>query len=83
MSAKHPGKTPTQRRILDAIGCGDYSPLMAPRTRQALLEAGLIEPCGYMMVGEGAFAVKVIEYQMPISVHMQWCEAAADDTIDE
>jgi hypothetical protein len=78
-TAKHPGKTAAQRRALDAIGCGNYSPIMAAATRDALLAAGAIEPCGVRVLGRGALAVSIPEYQMPIPVHMQWCSAVASD----
>lgn len=80
--AKHPGKTPAQKRVLDAIGCGNYSPIMAKATRDALLDAGLIEPCGTKVLGGGALAVRIEEYQMPIQVHMQWCAAVAAEEDD-
>lgn len=66
----HPGKTPAQRRALDAIGCGNYAPIMADKTRDALLRDGLIEPAGERRFRTGALAVTVQEYQMPIPVHM-------------
>jgi hypothetical protein len=74
---KHPGRTAAQRRALDAIGCGNYAPIMARATRDALLRDGLIEPAGERRIGTGALAVVIQEFQMPISVHMAWCAAAA------
>lgn len=80
----HPGKTAAQRRALDAIGCGDFSPAMADRTRDALLVAGLIEPCGERILGRDRFGtIAVQEYQMPIHVHMQWCRAVASSEAGE
>lgn len=75
LPAKHPGKTPAQRRVLNAIGCGNFSPIMAKATRDKLLADGLIRKCGEFKIGSGAFAVIVTEYDMPIPVHMQWCDA--------
>ena len=76
----HPGRSKAQRAALDAIGCGDNSPIMAPRTRAALLKAGLIQKCGEKVVGRDRFgAIAIPEYEMPIPVHMQWCAAVAAD----
>lgn len=76
---KHPGSTKAQRRILDQIGSGNYSPMMAKATCKALLDAGLIVKCGEKIFGKGPLAVRVDEYEMPIPVHMQWCAAMAHD----
>lgn len=75
--ARHPGKTAAQKRALDAIGCGNFSPIMAKATRDSMLKAGLIEPCGTKILGRGPLAIRIEEYQMPIPVHMQWCAAVA------
>jgi hypothetical protein len=80
---KHPGRTPAQRRVLDAIGCGNNSPRMVAAVRDAMLKAGLIveiEP--RLIFGRGSspidrIPVKVSRYEMPIHVHMQWCSAVA------
>lgn len=77
---KHPGKTKAQRQALDAIGCGQFSPRMAKKTRQALLDAGLIQEVGRKVLGQDRFGViDIPEYQMPIPVHMQWCKAVASE----
>ena len=74
----HPGRTPAQRKVLDAIGCGDFSPSMSPRVRDALIAAGLITPAGEKVLGRDAFGpITIPEYEMPIPVHMQWCAAVA------
>ena len=80
--ALHPGRTPAQRRALDAIGCGNDSPVMANSTRDALLRAGLIEPLSDQLVGGGALRVRVARFEMPVSVHMRWCEAMAAEASD-
>lgn len=73
----HPGRTAAERRALDAIGCGNFTPPMAPKVRQRLLEAGLIVQCGERLIGRGPLAVRIPEYEMPIPVHFQWCSAVA------
>lgn len=80
----HPGKTKAQRAALDAIGCGDATPPMAPRTREALLKAGLIVQCELKVVGRDHFGlITVPKYAMPIPVHMQWCYAVSEDDPDD
>lgn len=78
---KHPGKTPAQRRVLDEIGCGSYSPVAAKRTIKALLDQGLIEELPPVRVHVfGSLYMEVRQFQMPIPVHYQWCKAmAAED----
>lgn len=75
----HPGKTAAQRRALDAIGCGNYAPIIANATRDALLKAGLIERAGERRLGVGALAVVVQEYVMPIAVQIAWCNAVQSE----
>lgn len=79
----HPGKTLAQRRVLDAIGCGNHSPMMSKATRDALLKADLIQPIGHHVVGSGPLAVRVEQFDMPVSVHMAWCDAVAHGVTDE
>jgi hypothetical protein len=72
---KHPGKTRAQRRVLDEIGCGNHSPIMAAATRDKLLRDGLIielEPKRIPVFG--AIFMEVRQFEMPIPVHMQWCQ---------
>lgn len=77
-AGKHPGKTPAQRKVLDMIGCGERTPPMSRKTREALLREGLIEVCGRRCLGQDALGpIEIEEYQMPIPVHMAWCEAMA------
>jgi hypothetical protein len=65
---KHPGRTFSERRVLDAIGCGDPIP---PKTRPALLrrlvDDGLLEKIGPTPRME-------TYYQMSIATHIQWCD---------
>lgn len=72
---KHPGRTPAQRRVLDEIGTGNFSPAMTIVTRDTMLLEGLIETVGEHHVGKGPLAPVVKEYQMPIAVHLAWCAA--------
>ena len=80
----HPGKTAAQRRALDQIGCGNFSPVMAKATRDAMLRTGIIIHAGDKIIGKDIFgSIKIAEFAMPISVHMQWCAAMAQDYQDE
>lgn len=72
---KHPGKTAAQRRALDEIGSGHFSPPMHPKTRDRLLAEGLIRSYGYKVVGRDRFGeIRIEEFEMPIPVHYQWCQ---------
>lgn len=73
----HPGRTPAERRALDAIGCGDARPVMHSKVRQNLIAAGLIEQTGAVVRRDALGAYEVPQYEMPIPVHMQWCSAVA------
>ncbi|MGA4553556.1 hypothetical protein [Methylorubrum aminovorans] len=73
----HPGRTPAERRALDAIGCGDTLPAMHPKVRRNLLDAGLIEQTGTTARRDALGPYEVPQYEMPIPVHMQWCSAVA------
>ena len=72
-------KTKAQNRVLDEIGCGNYSPIADKRTIAALLEQGLIDELSPRIVGSGPFAVHVRQFQMPIHIHIRWCEMCDDD----
>jgi hypothetical protein len=80
---KHPGRTPAQRRALDAIGCGNENPIMARSTRDALLRTGLVERLQARIIGGGGPSVRIERFDMPIPVHMAWCEAMAASVTDE
>lgn len=79
---KHPGRTHAQRRVLDEIGCGNHSPIMAGSTRAALLAAGLIVQMPDRHLGQSWPTVRVEQFEMPISIHMQWCSAMAEEHPD-
>lgn len=70
----HPASTKAQQKILDEIGCGNYTPRMNDATRRSLLRQGLIVKCGEKRIGNPPYHVTVAEYQMPIPVHIKWCE---------
>lgn len=78
MKVKHPGTTKAERRVLDEIGCGQSQPRMTPGLQDSMLRKGLIVITGYQTLGKDAFgAIKVPNFEMPIPIHMQWCNAMA------
>jgi hypothetical protein len=84
----HPGKTAAERRILDQIGCGEFSPHMAPVTRKNMLRRGVIIESGWRVVGRDALGdIRIPQFSMPTGIHMQWCKAMAHqaeiDGLDE
>ncbi len=83
VAPKHPGHTPAQRRALDAIGCGNNTPIMARSTRDAMLRADLIMRLPDRVIGTGWPVVRIEQFEMPIPVHMAWCEAMAHGVTDE
>lgn len=77
---KHPGRTKAQRDALDRIGGGDKFPPMSRQTRDALLRDGLIVKVGEKTLGKDRFvAIRIPQYEMPVSVHYAWCQAMAGD----
>ncbi len=80
----HPGKTAAQRRVLDLIGSGIFTPPMSERTREGLRASGLIRKCGQKIVGVDRYGpILVDEWEMPPAVHMQWCQHCAEKCDDE
>jgi len=76
----HPGKTPAQRRVLDAIGCGDHSPPMAKATRDKLLADGLIVELSPLKIPFiGSLCMEVRQFDMPLHVHLQWCASCDEE----
>lgn len=63
--------SPQQRDVIDQIGCnidiGHH-----PRTLDSLERMGLIE--SFNEVLGGRFPIRVKRYEMPLWVHIQWCE---------
>ncbi len=84
MTTPHPGKTKAQRDALDRIGCGDNCPPMSDRTRDRMLEEGLIRQLSDKLVGSDAFGpITIPQFEMPIPVHMQWCDAMSEQLTEE
>ena len=79
--AKHPGVTGAQRRVLNEIGCGNNSPYMTPKVRDALLESGtIVEIEPRRVFGPGNSIIdriprEIRRFEMPTAIHIQWCEA--------
>jgi len=77
---KHPGKTAAQRRVLDAIGCGDHSPYMAKATRDAMLRDGLIVELSPLEIPVfGSLKMQVRQFDMPLPVHFAWCASCGEE----
>lgn len=85
---KHPGRTPAQRRVLDAIGCGDNAPWMTNQTRDAMLKAGLIVQCADKLIPlnphqPSGLQIHITQFEMPIPIHMRWCDHWAAQSGDD
>jgi len=69
-----------QRRVLDAVGCGNHSPIAARRTIEAMLAKGLlfeIEPIRLPIFG--GLHMNVRQFDMPIHVHIAWCDLCSSE----
>ena len=79
MKIKHPGKTISQRRLLDAIGCGKHNPSMTNPMRQRMIEMGLIERIADIVFPYPLTPLK--QFDMPPGVRVLWCDfhAQAED----
>ena len=82
MDAPHPGKTPAQRRVLDAIGCGNHSPIMSKATRDKLLRDGLIIELDPYEDNLNGMRFVMRRFEMPTPVHIQWCKAMSAECGD-
>lgn len=71
----HPGRTPEERQVLDAIGHGDLTTPMAPEVRDALLKAGLIVEAGTEVRRDSHGERRVPAYDMPLLIHADWSNA--------
>lgn len=58
----------------------DGSPFVQPgkRTVKKLIERGLVVPCERVIDGK-PFAMTVIEYHVPLDVHLAFCMSAGDN----
>lgn len=72
----HLGRTPAQRKALDAIGCGE-PPRRSAKTVAALFDAGLIVEVGTEVRRDALGEYRIPAYEMPTPVHIAWCAAAA------
>ena len=73
----HPAPKGAQRVMFEKIATGDCSPSGAASTRRALVEKGLIKQIGFSHIGRPPFQVKIPQFEVPIHIHMQWCEWCA------
>lgn len=77
-AVRHPclGQSPAARRVFEQIAVGNdkgHHPGVLGRLRQA----GLVT-LAWRTVGRDAFGlIRVPVYEVPIAVHMQWCEWCA------
>ena len=82
---KHPcaGRSAVAVETFEAIAAGQTPPFR-PKTIRALLDAGLIEQIGERTLGRYALGtIKAPVYDVPLGVHMQWCEWCAENCPDE
>jgi hypothetical protein len=61
---KHPGRTSVERRILDYVGSGVTRPRAKASTLEKMVNDGLLTPI---------YTCLAVDYEMPIAVHIQWC----------
>lgn len=76
--AGHPGKTVTQRRVLDAIGIG--KPVgMSSKTEGVMVKAGMIVRTGMRVLARDRFGdIAVPTYEMTPATHLQWTDYWVD-----
>lgn len=73
-------RSKAQLWVLDQIGCGNNSPMMAKSTRDALLRKGLIVKMeDGKMSAFGGLMMRVERFDMPLAVHLVWCATCEDD----
>lgn len=82
---KHPGRTKSERRALDLIGCGEFSPPVQARVLDRMVKDGLlVELPPLKMPFIGTLSMTVRQFEMPIPVHRQWreyCAALTDEDL--
>lgn len=67
------GVTKRQQEVFEQIAIGNDKGVNAT-TAKKLIEKGLIEACYQLSIGRG---FRIIRYQVPIPIHMEWCEWCA------
>ncbi len=66
--------TPAQRRVLGLIACGEDGG-HRPKVLATLEDKCLI--VGHEVTLPGRFPVTVVRWEVPIGIHIQWCEWCA------
>jgi hypothetical protein len=83
IKTKHPGKTKAERAALDAIGCGNNSPIMSNKVCNSLLSDGRIVELPEKLLPDRFFPVKIRQFEMSIPTHIEWCKWGADNWTEE
>lgn len=80
---RHPaaGCTPAQRHTFEALAIGFVSGHNR-ETIKSLLRRGLIEKVGERVIGAPPLRVHVPVYEVPLPLHMAWCEWRAANVAD-
>lgn len=79
----HPckGMTPRQIEAFEQIATGDALPIAHRRTLASLEALRLIERLADKELGRDRFgAIFVPQYQVPIPIHMQWCQWCSEQS---
>ena len=80
---RHPAAacTPAQHAVFEQIAVGNDR-CHHPATLAALLRRGLIEKVGERVIGAPPLQVHVPVYEVPLPLHMAWCEWCAVNVVD-
>lgn len=81
-TVKHPAPKGAQRVMFEQVATGVSCPSGSSRTRRALVDKGLIVRVGSRYIGNPPFQVELPEFEVPIPVHMQWCEWCSENVQD-
>lgn len=76
---RHPAPKGPQRRMFEAVATGEGCPAGAASTRRALVAKGLIAQVGTRLIGRPPFQVELPVFEVPLLIHMQWCEWCAEN----
>lgn len=76
---KHPAPKGAQRRMFEQVATGVDCPPGAAATRRALVDKGLIQKVGSRFVGRHPFQVELPCFEVPLHIHMQWCEWCSEN----